>query len=101
MTTREKLAAGLSVFALAVGIGSFAASLDRPGSGFASSAQAAETGKGWQAGMAETVIPGVRQGVIAMAAAGALAKRAICPSLPTMQPANSTSIAISGSRSTC
>ena len=48
MTTREKLAAGLSIFALAVGIGTVAASFDRPGSGFASSAQAAETGKGWQ-----------------------------------------------------
>ena len=48
MTTRGKLAAGLSIFALAVGIGTVAASFDRPGSGFASSAQAAETGKGWQ-----------------------------------------------------
>jgi len=48
MTTREKLAAGLSIFALAVGIGTVAASTDRPGGGFASSAQAAETGKGWQ-----------------------------------------------------
>lgn len=48
MTTREKLAAGLSIFALAVGIGTLAASFDRSGSGFASSAQAAETGKGWQ-----------------------------------------------------
>ena len=41
MTTREKLAAGLSIFALAVGIGTVAASFDRPGSGFASAAQAA------------------------------------------------------------
>jgi len=48
MTTREKLAAGLSIFALAVGIGTVASSIDRFGSGFASSAQAAETGKGWQ-----------------------------------------------------
>ncbi len=48
MTTREKLAAGLSIFALVVGIGTVAASFDRPGNGFASSAQAAETGKGWQ-----------------------------------------------------
>ena len=48
MTTREKLAAGLSIFVLAVGIGSVAGSFDRPGSGIASSAQAAETGKGWQ-----------------------------------------------------
>ena len=50
MTTREKLAAGLSIFALAVGIGTVAASIDRPGSGLASSAQAAETGNGWQGG---------------------------------------------------
>ncbi len=48
MTTREKLAAGLSIFALAVGIGTVASSIDRPGSGFASSAQAAESGKRWQ-----------------------------------------------------
>ena len=48
MTTREKLAAGLSIFALAVGIGTVATSFDRPGNGFASSAQAAETEKGWQ-----------------------------------------------------
>jgi hypothetical protein len=48
MTTREKLAAGLSIFALAVGIGTITASVDRPGGGFATSAQAAETGKGWQ-----------------------------------------------------
>ena len=48
MTIREKLAAGLSIFALAVGIGTVAASFDRPGSGFASSAQAAESKNSWQ-----------------------------------------------------
>lgn len=48
MTTREKLAAGLPIFALAIGIGTVAASFDRPGTGFAQSSQAAETGNRWQ-----------------------------------------------------